>query len=191
MLHRRDFFRTATAGAVGLGLAGTNPTDPAVAQTQGQMEAGVFSGWVTLLDFNKTGSEGMGLWIYDLLQAEYQVALFGLDANARYSAYLVESRPPEVPGVPPLDWTAWGGPDTAARDGDDSKFLRLGEIRTNDWGDGLLSVDWGEASASLVRPFNMLGIYPGQRAPEQSYSEAILTCNGDAYGVVPAVPPPE
>lgn len=181
MINRRAFFKALGGGVIGLGLAGARRAAPALSQP----ESGVLWGWVALSDEFGSGAGGAGVAFYDLVRAQYHVALLDLGSDARYSVYLVEMRPPETPEGQTLDWSAWGGTDTDALKGDDGKFLHLGEIRTNDRGNGALSVSLGEENSSLVRRYNMIGIFPGRRSSGQSLTEAILACNGDFYGVVP------
>lgn len=151
-----------------------------------QQERGVLRGWLELFDAFETGTAGTGVVIYDLVSADYDVMLKNLEPNRSYFVYLAEHRPPELVGLP-MDWSAWGGVETGAAAGDDDKFLFLGEIITNLRGDGLISVSLGAGSAPLVRRFNMIGIYEERRTPGQSWTEVLLGCNGEFYGVGPGM----
>lgn len=180
MITRRGLFKVATGGTFGVVLSGLLRGGNAAAQP----EAGTRFGWVGLADPFGSGTEGHGASIYDLTRAEYHVTLLHAKPETSYSVYLVELRPPEDPAGTPLNWGAWGGPDTGALEGDDGKFLRIGEIRTNGRGDGVLSVTLGEESSDLVDRFNMIGLYEGRRSSGQTFRDVVLACNGDFYGVV-------
>lgn len=180
MISRRGLFKVATGSTFGVVLSDLFIDGRATAQP----EAAIRSGWVGLSDPFGSGTEAHGATIYDLRKAEYHVTLLHAEPETRYAVYLVELRPPEAPDGTPLDWDAWGGADTGALDGDDAKFLHLGDIRTNGRGDGVLSVDLGESSSDLVERFNMIGLYKGQRASGQTFEDVVLACNGDFYGVV-------
>ncbi len=105
-----------------------------------------------------SGTAATGGVFYDLVNVEYQAFAENLEPNTTHYIYLFEHRPPEGFEVP-NDWSAWGGVETGAFDGEDDKFFFLGEFETNHRGIGALSVSMGAESAAMMRRFNMIAIY--------------------------------
>ncbi len=147
-----------------------------------QQERGVLQGWLEFADLFGTGTPATGGVFYDLVNVEYQAFAQNLEPNTTHYIYLFEHRPPEGFGAP-NDWSAWGGVETGAFEGEDDKFFFLGEFETNHRGIGTLSVSMGADSAAMMRRFNMIAIWDHRRPPGESMAEMLVGRNGEFYGI--------